>query len=99
MQRAGDLLQRFFGSPLPWLAIIASVLSFNIGRAFLAELPEPLPIYATLPDFELTDQDGRRYGTKDLRGVKLFPNAGHWVQQEFADETNDAIIQFIKVLD
>jgi pimeloyl-ACP methyl ester carboxylesterase len=32
----------------------------------------------------------------DLRGVKLFPGAGHWVQQERPGETNEAIIQFLK---
>jgi pimeloyl-ACP methyl ester carboxylesterase len=31
----------------------------------------------------------------DLRGVKLFPGAGHWVQQERAGETNEVIIQFL----
>jgi pimeloyl-ACP methyl ester carboxylesterase len=33
---------------------------------------------------------------KDLRGVKLFPGAGHWVQQERPRETNEAIIEFLK---
>jgi epoxide hydrolase A/B len=32
----------------------------------------------------------------DLRGVKLFPGAGHWVQQERPAETNEAIIRFLK---
>ena len=32
----------------------------------------------------------------DLRGVKLFPGAGHWVQQERAAETNAAILEFLK---
>jgi len=32
----------------------------------------------------------------DLRGVTLFPGAGHWVQQERAADTNEAIIQFLK---
>jgi pimeloyl-ACP methyl ester carboxylesterase len=31
----------------------------------------------------------------DLRGVKLFAGAGHWVQQERADETNAAIVDFL----
>lgn len=32
----------------------------------------------------------------DLRGVKLYPGAGHWVQQERADEVNTAIVEFLK---
>jgi pimeloyl-ACP methyl ester carboxylesterase len=34
----------------------------------------------------------------DLRGVKLFPGAGHWVQQERPDETNEAIVQFVSAV-
>lgn len=38
-------------------------------------------------------------GTTDLRGVKLFPDVGHWVQQEVPKETNAAILEFLKGLD
>jgi pimeloyl-ACP methyl ester carboxylesterase len=31
-----------------------------------------------------------------LRGVKLFPDAGHWIQQERPQEVNEAIIDFLK---
>lgn len=31
----------------------------------------------------------------DLRGVKLIPGAGHWIQQERADEVNAAMIDFL----
>ena len=41
------------------------------------------------------DQDDEPVAT-DLRGVKLFPGAGHWVQQERAGDTNAAIVQFLK---
>ena len=34
----------------------------------------------------------------DLRDVVLIPDAGHWVQQEKPQETNTAIIEFLKGL-
>jgi len=34
----------------------------------------------------------------DFRGVKLFSGAGHWVQQERPEETNAAVIEFLKGL-
>jgi pimeloyl-ACP methyl ester carboxylesterase len=34
----------------------------------------------------------------DLRGVKLFPGAGHWIQQERPEETNAATIEFLNGL-
>lgn len=46
---------------------------------------------------QLTALMGR--ATEDLRGVKLFPDAGHWVQQERPQETNAAMIEFLKSLE
>ena len=34
----------------------------------------------------------------DLRGVKVFPGAGPWIQQERPDESNAAILEFLKSL-
>ena len=34
----------------------------------------------------------------DLRGVKVFPGAGHWIQQERPEETNAAMLDFLKGL-
>ena len=36
--------------------------------------------------------------TKDLRGVVLIPEIGHWVQQEAPAETNAAIMEFLDAL-
>jgi pimeloyl-ACP methyl ester carboxylesterase len=36
---------------------------------------------------------------EDLRGVLLFPNIGHWVQQEAPAETNAAMLAFLKQLE
>ena len=36
--------------------------------------------------------------TFTLRGVVLIPETGHWVQQEEPQETNAAIIEFLKGL-
>jgi len=34
----------------------------------------------------------------DLRGAELIPGAGHWVQQERPDETNRALVEFLREL-
>ena len=34
----------------------------------------------------------------DLRGVLLIPEIGHWVQQEAPQETNEAILEFLRSL-
>jgi pimeloyl-ACP methyl ester carboxylesterase len=35
---------------------------------------------------------------KDLRGVTILPGCGHWVQQEKAEETNQALLAFLAQL-
>ena len=34
----------------------------------------------------------------DLRGVKVLPGAGHWIQQERPEDTNAAVLEFLKSL-
>ena len=34
----------------------------------------------------------------DLHGVKVFPGAGHWIQQERPEETNAAVLGFLRSL-
>jgi pimeloyl-ACP methyl ester carboxylesterase len=41
---------------------------------------------------------GMRRVASDLRDVVLFPRVGHWVQQELPDQTNDAILEFLRSL-
>ena len=39
-----------------------------------------------------------RNAVPGLRDVKLIPNTGHWVQQERPNETNEAILAFLKTI-
>lgn len=67
-------MKRFFGSPYPWLAVVVAVMAFNISRAVTADVPAPLPELGTLPSFELTDQHGERFGSKQLAGKAWVAN-------------------------
>ncbi|MGK4005646.1 SCO family protein [Sorangium sp. So ce1036] len=53
--------------PLFWIAIVAVVALFSIGRAVLSRPPEPA-LRIPLPAFELTDHRGQRFGLEQLRG-------------------------------
>jgi pimeloyl-ACP methyl ester carboxylesterase len=44
----------------------------------------------------LTDSMSR--AVEDLRGVVLFPDIGHWVQQEAPEQTNAAMLEFLQGL-
>ena len=68
MEKAESWGKRLFGRPLFWLTIIFLVAGFQIVRAVVIGLP-PLPeVYGELPAFELTDQMGRRFGSRELEG-------------------------------
>ena len=51
-----------------WTAIIISVFGVTILRAVLTEVPDPPPIYGSVPEFVLTDQSGETYGSANLLG-------------------------------
>jgi protein SCO1/2 len=54
--------------PLLWGLAVALVAAWPVVWALRTPLPPPLPVLGTLPPFELTAQDGRPFGSKDLQG-------------------------------
>jgi protein SCO1 len=70
--RLRDRLQRMVsaavGRPLTWGLVVALVAAWPIVWAMRTPLPPRLPVLGTVPPFELTAQDGRLFGSKDLAG-------------------------------
>lgn len=56
------------GKPLFWLAFVLAIGSWPLVWSLRTPLPPPLPVLGTLPSFELTDQQGKPFGSKDLEG-------------------------------
>jgi protein SCO1/2 len=56
------------GRPLTWAIVIGLAAAWPIAWALLTPLPPRLPVLGTVPPFELTAQDGGRFGSKDLAG-------------------------------
>lgn len=61
-------VSRLAGRPLVWAVLVAAIFSWPIVRAAQARLPPPLPVLASLPRFDLTDENGRAFGSGDLEG-------------------------------
>lgn len=72
IQRGGARLQRrasaLTGRPLFWVLAVGAVAAWPVVWSASAPLPEALPIIATLPRFELADQSGAAFGSRDLDG-------------------------------
>jgi protein SCO1/2 len=68
----GARLQRraaaLVGRPAFWLLAVVFGLTVPIANQVLRKTPPALPVLGTLPDFRLTDQDGRPFGGDELRG-------------------------------
>jgi protein SCO1/2 len=54
--------------PLFWVVIVLLGLAIPVLNQLRRTPPPPLPVLGTLPDFRLTDQDGRSFGGAELRG-------------------------------
>ncbi len=66
--RTQGIAGRLVAQPLFWIALVALIFSWPIVWSLRTPLPPPAPVLAILPRFELTDQSGRPFGTKDLEG-------------------------------
>lgn len=53
----------------PWLwAFLIGAVTITAIRPLLRRIPEPPPVLGTLPPWSLVDQDGRSFGSTELRG-------------------------------
>jgi protein SCO1/2 len=59
---------RWVGRPVFWVVALALLFGVPLGRSLLRHVAPAPPTLGTLPDFALTDQTGRPFGTADLRG-------------------------------
>ncbi len=67
----GDRVQErvagMVGRPGFWLVFVCVIASYPFYRAFTQQLPDALPVLTSVADFELSDEFGQPYGTKQLK--------------------------------
>lgn len=66
--RAQVRAARLVASPVFWIVCVTAIFSWTIAWSLRTPLPPPLPTLAELPRFELTDQEGRPFGSRELEG-------------------------------
>jgi protein SCO1 len=62
------LLQDLTGRPVFWVLFLIAAFTWPIARSIGRQLPPPLPVLGALPQFALTSEQGRPFGSRDLRG-------------------------------
>jgi protein SCO1 len=66
----GDLARR----PLFWFFLIMPIFSLALARGVLSQPPPMPPVLGALPQFQLTNQFNKTYGTADLKGTPFVVN-------------------------
>ncbi len=66
--RNSNIFEKLAGSKLFWLVAMIVVFTYPIYRSLNRTLPPPLPIYYSLPEYSLTNEFGKPFGSKDLKG-------------------------------
>jgi protein SCO1 len=61
-------LGRLVGNPLAWALTLGLLFGLPLVRSVRRQLGAAPAVLATLPAFALTDQGGRPFGTRELRG-------------------------------
>ncbi len=64
----GRWIARVTGSPWFWVLAGLAMVALPMKRALFDKLPPRLPVGGTFPEFALVDQNGRPFGSGDLRG-------------------------------
>jgi len=66
-ERTQDRVADLVGRPGFWLLFVFTIGSYPLVHAFTHELPQPLPALTEVADFELTNEYGYPFGTKQLK--------------------------------
>jgi protein SCO1/2 len=66
--REDNLLQKIIRKKSFWIIFWLLSFSYPIYRTLTRTLPPPLPVYYTVPEFTLTNEFGKPFGSKDLLG-------------------------------
>ncbi len=66
--RADRAARTAAGRPLFWIVAIAALAAWPVLWSIRSPVPRPAPVLGTLPGFQLTDQEGRPFGSGDLAG-------------------------------
>ena len=72
--RNDNWLQKLIRMKSFWLIFWLLSFSYPVYRTLNRTLPPPLPVYYTVPEFTLTNEFGKPFGTKELTGKFYIAN-------------------------
>ena len=66
--RSSGVIEKLTRSKIFWSIFVLLAFGMPLMRSLMRELPEELPIIHKLPEYELINEHGRPFGSKNLKG-------------------------------
>lgn len=67
-RRDQNFIERLVSSKIFWLVAILVFFGYPIYRSLNRVLPPPLPVHYTVPEFSFTNEFGKPFGSRELKG-------------------------------
>jgi protein SCO1/2 len=74
VQTSKNILGELVRRPIFWAFLIMPIFSLALARGMLAQPPEMPAVVGALPEFQLTNQFNKSFGTADLKGTPFVVN-------------------------
>jgi protein SCO1/2 len=72
--RNSNLIEKLVRSKLFWTLAVTFLFAYPITKSVYRQLPADLPSYGMVPVFNFQDENGKPYGTNDLKGKVYIAN-------------------------
>jgi len=72
--RQTNILEKTVLSKTFWALMVLFLFGYPIIRSYNRSLPDALPVYGQLPQFQFTDENGKAFGSYDLQGKVYVAN-------------------------
>lgn len=72
--RKSNFIERLVLSKLFWILACSFLFGYPIARSINRVLPNELPVLATVPEFRFVDENGKTFGSHELKGKVYIAN-------------------------
>ncbi len=72
--RKSNFIERLVSSKLFWVLAVTFLFAYPIVKSVKRQLPQELPVLSKVPDFTFTNENGKSFGSQDLKGKVYIAN-------------------------
>lgn len=72
--RNSRLIERLVANKFFWVVVVGFFFAYPMIRSMTRQLPPELPVYGIIPEYKFTDENGKAFGSSDLKGKIYIAN-------------------------